>query len=417
VRALSAILLLLLLAGCATRGALNIDCPSFADLRHDLPYSPLEREIHGLETKPRPDTLSPQDTDLSRRFRRTMEVQRPQATDGPAIMLLSGGGQWGAYGVGFLDQLRRDGRLPQFTVITGVSTGAMQSLFVAVDTPEAWDRLAASYAPAKESDLVDRDPRWHAIITGSFAGLKPLRRKLEQELCPDNAVDHPDKPCTLDALKALAGRKTVLIGFVQAASGKFQYVDAVDLAALPRREARACLAGAALASAAMPVKFQQVKINGEAYYDGGVRASVFAANVAAAADRAAELQHDLPDTLQAREEPDPSLPIYVVRNGETTVPADSDINGEDDALTAAQRAESIVVNQLEVSSIAAIRLEHPHGVLRLTTADGWPSAGCIKPPRAIFDPAFMRCMMQWGRTRATAANPWIDLSPLVARAP
>lgn len=71
--------------------------------------------------------------------------------------------------------------------------------------------------------------------------------------------------------------------------------------------------------------------------------------------------------------------IYVVRN------SPNQVLGEDsfpnvymsadkmaDALTAAFRAEVIVVNHLKVGSIAALRLSHPTGPISLVTGDGCP---------------------------------------------
>jgi predicted patatin/cPLA2 family phospholipase len=61
--------------------------------------------------------------------------------------MLSGGGQWGAFGAGYLDQARRNGTLPEFSYVSGVSTGALQSLFVSIGTPDAYAMLLDAYAP------------------------------------------------------------------------------------------------------------------------------------------------------------------------------------------------------------------------------------------------------------------------------
>lgn len=423
--ALFGALLLGLLGGCAARGPMTIDCPPFAALRHDLPMTPIEREIHGVGQ--RAMGLQAQESDLEQRLDAALGGQRPQANDGrpprpPAILLLSGGGQWGAFGAGWLNQLHKDGRLPRFTFITGVSTGSLQSLFVALDTPDAYDALIHAYSPAKESDIVDRGPKWQAVVSGSFAGVKPLRRRIEAALCPDDVIDDPLRRCRLDDLRDLAHRKAVLIGFVHAASGKFQYVDAVEVAAQPRRVARACLTGAALASSAMPVSFEQVRINGESYYDGGVRASVFEAGIAAATQAVIDARNAM---LEASGQPlpppgsDPVLPIYVIRNGPTTVDTLARVDTDADALTAAERAQAIVVNQLEVGSIAAIRIEHPVGTLKLATANGWDTrGGCTRPPGVMFDPVFMACLRAWGASKAGAVDdPWINLSPIAVSPP
>lgn len=420
----------LLVAGCAGHGTLNIDCPPFDKYKHDVPYSALEKEIHGIARPGPAATPRPRDNDMLERME---NATRPAANGGleslpgrpgrpplPAVLMLSGGGQWGAFGAGFLDQMRLNRTLPDATFISGISTGGLQALFVSIGTPEAYAALLEAYAPAKESDVVDRGGFLRVVLTGSMAGLAPLKARIEAALCPDAIIGDPAKPCALDSLRAMMGpdgkqTKYVLIGFVEAASGRFQYVDVVELAQLPRREARTCITAAALASAAMPVNFQPVQINGVTYYDGGVRASVFEANVAASATAVSEeaAPGEAPPPTPRRV---PLFPIYVVRNGPTTVEPDPEINGKGGAIDAAQRAEAILVNQLEVSSIAVIRIEHPVGPLRMVSADGWKDVPCVKPGGGVmFAPDFMKCLTKLGRDKANAPQPWIELSNLSLR--
>lgn len=428
-------LLLVSLGACARGDRINIDCPELEQFRHAVPFSRLEREIHGLPpqglTTDATGKAASEDFDLSRRLDAALAPEPPATTsDGTspplrqprrqrAVLMLSGGGQWGAFGAGFLDQMRLNGALPDTRVVTGVSTGSLQSLFVSIGTPEAYAALLEAYAPAKESDVVDRGGFLRILTKGSLAGLDPLRLRIEAALCPDAIVDDKTRPCALDALRAMRlpnGRqsKYVLIGFTEAASGTFYYVDVVELAQLPRREARTCITGAALASAAMPVDFEQVQVNGVTYYDGGTRASVFEANVAASARRSMERQ-EAPAAPGAPRRPDPALspPIYVVRNGPTVALPDDKVNTDDGPITAAMRAEAILVNQLEVTSIAVIRIEHPTGPLRMVSADGYAGVPCNRPTDGtMFSPGFMACLTQYGRTKANSPTPWITLSPL-----
>ncbi|NML05700.1 patatin-like phospholipase family protein [Sphingomonas sp. G-3-2-10] len=427
-RIIASMVLGLLLAGCAGHGTLNIDCPPFDKYKHDVPYSALEKEIHGIGRPGPTAPPRPRDNDMLER----MEGATKPADAGleslpgrprpplPAVLMLSGGGQWGAFGAGFLDQMRLNRTLPDATFISGISTGGLQALFVSIGTPEAYAALLKAYAPAEESEVVDRGGFLRVVLTGSMAGLKPLRARIEAALCPDAIIGDPAKPCALDALRAMMGpdgkqTKYVLIGFVEAASGRFQYVDVVELAQLPRREARTCITAAALASAAMPVNFQPVQINGVTYYDGGVRASVFEANVAASATAVSEEAGpgEAPPPTPRRV---PQFPIYVVRNGPTTVEPDAEINGKGGAIDAAQRAEQILVNQMEVSSIAVIRIEHPVGPLRMVSADGWKEVPCVKPGGGVmFAPEFMKCLTRLGRMKANGPQPWIELSNLSLR--
>jgi hypothetical protein len=419
----------LLVSACSgNHGTLNISCPQFDKFTHDVPFSSLEREIHGLPPRGGPQLEAmPRDTDMLTRIDRAtrppegLTSARPgsPAQPVPAVLMLSGGGQWGAFGAGFLDQMRLNGTLPDATFISGVSTGALQSLFVSIGTPQAYAELLQANAPAKESDIVDRGGFLRVILKGSMAGLAPLQGRIEMALCPDAVVDDPTKPCAIDALKAMRGpdgqqRRFVLIGFVEAASGVFKYVDVVELAQLPRREARTCITGAALASAAMPVNFQPVQINGVTYFDGGTRASVFEANVAASVEAVSSRDAAAPPPPgQPARRREPLFPIYVIRNGPTTAEPDPDINDKHGAVDAALRAESILVNQLEVNSIAVIRIEHPRGPLRMVSADGYKAVPCVKPGGGVmFAPEFMKCLTAFGRTKANSPQPWIELSEL-----
>ncbi|MDR7915435.1 patatin-like phospholipase family protein, partial [Escherichia coli] len=142
----------------------------------------------------------------------------PSAPERP-ILLLSGGGQWGAFGVGLMNQLAENRQFPDFAVVTGVSTGALQSLFVGAgldrqDGEGAAIRqaLAAAYSPARESDIVDREGlQAMAAINGALANLKPLRRRFEQRICP--AIYDPNSPagragtCIVKTLRDARSRK------------------------------------------------------------------------------------------------------------------------------------------------------------------------------------------------------------------
>src|SRR5690349_13988088 len=68
------------------------------------------------------------------------------------ILLLSGGGQNGAYGAGFLRgwKTRSDAPMPQFDVVTGVSTGALQAPFAFLGNSTALDTLSALYLRAAD---------------------------------------------------------------------------------------------------------------------------------------------------------------------------------------------------------------------------------------------------------------------------
>ena len=69
------------------------------------------------------------------------------------VLLLSGGGQNGAFGAGFLRgwRARSDERMPTFDLVSGISTGALQSPYALLGTPAAIDTLTALYARSATS--------------------------------------------------------------------------------------------------------------------------------------------------------------------------------------------------------------------------------------------------------------------------
>lgn len=454
-RILLIVLMGLSLGSCAFKGALKMDCANFSRFIHPIEMTPLERQIRALDL----ETLPPAERELANRLA-AGEIERlekdpaflaaPPAPDRP-VLLLSGGGQWGAFGVGLMNQLVENRQFPDFAVVTGVSTGALQSLFVGagLDRQDAEgkairDALQLAYSPARESDIVDRESiQALAALDGALANLKPLKRRFEQRICP--AIYDPKSPAGLAGVcivKTLRDAKTrkVLLGMIEANSGAFGYVDVQELLKpygdSPKElgEATQCLAGAALASAAVPVFYQQVRVDGKTYYDGGVRQSVFLASVADAQRVAGEIVRQKRAQMLGRPvaaAPGKTADIYVIRNGPTLLPPDevvlpgypSEIDTHADALRAAQRGEAIMVNQLEVTSIAGLRLSRPGGAIWFVSADGFenytptydshitcgPIKEAEKNKNMMFIPDFMRCMMDYGRNRATGGEPWIDL--------
>ena len=393
--------------------------------------------------------------------RQTISVDRKRTKldqSSPAILLLSGGGQWGAFGAGFLEKLHHEGELPKLFIVTGVSTGALQALFVGAaqaghssaafdDIEKTYAELRRNYSPVKETEIVERGSFISAIFSGSVAKLGPLRKRIELALCKKQEGN--DQSCPLIEKLADPNAPLVLLGFVEAKTGKMQFVIANEIAmsGLKPIEKQQCLTGAALASAAMPLYFQQVQIESEkpqskksldsvTYYDGGVRQSVFSIAIGKVALNLIKSVRNVP----VKENVDyagPLYSVYVIRNGPTIVPEDPRPDSKSGALTAAKRGYELIVNQSEVSSIASIRLLFPKAELFLATADNNGAAfkdpqpeleglsateeqqackkGAGKAKEIMFDPAFMTCLRAFGRYKANRkdnngkASPWIKI--------
>ena len=413
------------------------------------------------------------------------------------VLLLSGGGQWGAYGAGLflglvcqqdVTSVYDPGAMPclvetpgqkrQITsdpgaiefqalddmdigVVTGVSTGSLQSLLLMVildKTQTKATRIAAlqqmldSYAPAKQSDLVDYDGFLAVVLQGSVAGTNALREHvkgvLEKRWGFRDASLQPDGTY---AGRVVQERRlvdqiafspiTTMVGIVQGRDGDFKSVnmrrmvreiqpDDGDGNIVPTTRATDCVLATTLASSAMPVFHQQLRVvqspqdgnksPGVTLFDGGVRRSVFISELGNAFNRRyAMLATYMGRDLYAMVDKAQKLPkMYVLRNGPTTSVFNPRVNSVDGAIEQALRAYELLVNELEVGSIASLRLANPYGPILLSTADGSenvefarkgdPSSspanlrpGCKKNGE-MFDPDFMVCLQNFGIRRGMA---------------
>ena len=463
------VLVAVALQGCATRGPITFDCELGNGAYGDVAaVTPLIRDIEGDTVDPSRLTVdgavtaSIQPLDRAIKTLAAPDASLTTPAKGKSVLLLSGGGQWGAFGAGYLQWLQRKDQkaFSDLAIITGISTGSLQALYLgALGTDsrqnEHWlSELARNYAPADEGEIVDRHSLYAAAFKGSVAGLKPLRQRVEEALCPAALAGSVANCPLIDALAT--AKSETFVGFVDAESGKFVIAHVNAIAKLPfsaqdeavRRQqyhkVRNCLAGITIASAGVPAFYQQVRIKGaingldgsktRTLYDGGTRHSVFEADFAR--------RLALAEAARSAGSP-PLATLYVLRNGPTTVVSDPQVQKRADALTAAQRGYSIIVNQSEVSAIASLRLARPGGPIFLTTADfhehagladpappagqkpdglqrpvAGLTAGCHKPtdPKTkarMFDPEFMRCLQAFGRYKADRAKPWSPLCALV----
>lgn len=355
------------------------------------------------------------------------------------VLLLSGGGQWGAFGAGLFDTLSRQSgpeelALANIGVITGISTGSLQTLMlmVALDpkqTPDmrryALDRLVWGYSPERESDVVNNTGLVKVPLFGSAAGTAPLRKRVIEALAP--AGDY--------RLVEAIGASSVAgyAGFVEAERGIFRYADLRELVNKARNmeHATEALAAATMGSSAMPVFHQQLRVAGTdgkalSLYDGGVRRSVFFDRAMALVDRevrAGMAQRGImkTDTVTqeafAEEYRQNAPKVYVVRNGPTVRKPDPRLNTSSGPLKNGQRGYDLLVNESEIGAIAALRLSNPYGEILLTTADQYdtfPSdVGENFKKDEMFKPAFMARLRDLGRYKAErGGGPWWSLSQL-----
>lgn len=102
------------------------------------------------------------------------------------LLLLSGGGQHGAFGVGFLRGWASRGTapMPRFDLVSGISTGALQAPFALLGTPAALDTIAALYRAAADRIAPTFDWWFWARRTGGLVNTSRYERSLRSALSP-----------------------------------------------------------------------------------------------------------------------------------------------------------------------------------------------------------------------------------------
>src|SRR4051812_22976359 len=99
----------------------------------------------------------------------------------PAYLALSGGGADGAYGAGVLNGWTESGTRPEFTIVSGVSTGALIAPFAFLGP--AYDGLLRRLYTSGVAGSLLSAPRLEPILFGSGVfGSQPLRQLVAQHI-------------------------------------------------------------------------------------------------------------------------------------------------------------------------------------------------------------------------------------------
>lgn len=364
------------------------------------------------------------------------------------MLVLSGGGQWGAFGAGFLNALPKEQQ--QFDIVTGISTGAIQSLFVGAGDFVLMNQLYGLQGignPAFNNKL-------YFLSRGSEHNISPLRKMLNEQLIPR------EEPGLLHKIATRSGNPRIIVGLVEGFSTRLKVVDLTayirenyktsDETGATESNARLadCVTGVVLGSSSIPLRLTPVQIEDGAshpegftyrtFMDGGVRLSVIdqfimdSAELSYAASLCSEVregpctQAKLLEVGQKGLLANVVLPqVFIVRNGPTIVPRgelDREIDRDPDGYTTALRGYSVLVNQNELASITEMQSRNPFADIHYVSADGYnwltkiddadPSSR--KPcsernEKNYFDGEFMRCLRSYGAWRQ-AQTGWQHLS-------
>ncbi|HEV2561457.1 MAG TPA: patatin-like phospholipase family protein [Rhizomicrobium sp.] len=192
-----------------------------------------------------------------------------------SILVLSGGGAWGAYGAGFLNgwsarPASLGGTRPVFDVVTGVSTGAVIGTFALLG-PDYDSTLEQAYRGRGSHDLFESRSYLSLPFWNSFNDPKPIEQGLTQTLNDETIARLKD---------AYLHSRSLWAGAVNFDSGHFTEFDLTALAAgMPPDQARKAIIDRLMAASAVPGFFPPRFIDHCMYMDGGVRENLFISQI------------------------------------------------------------------------------------------------------------------------------------------
>jgi hypothetical protein len=186
------------------------------------------------------------------------------------ILLLSGGGDKGAFGAGVLHgwgEVAGEAKRPQFDMVTGVSTGSMLAPFAFAGTDDAYDRILEMYSSprpdwARKRGLVAFLKREDALVDNGG-----LRRFIREQL--DDTLVNQIASGAREGRSLLIGTTNIDMGFMRIWD-LARIAETAERTKDPTRMARILWA-----SIAIPGIFSPIEIDGDLYVDGGASMHVF----------------------------------------------------------------------------------------------------------------------------------------------
>jgi len=228
------------------------------------------------------------------------------------VLMLSSGGQYGAFGTGVLDGWSdsdsREFRRPTFDIVTGVSTGALIAPFAISGEGESLSRVAQLFKQADDSFARIRGMLFFLPWRTSIFDTRVLQARVQSEI---------DADVVRRVAEAHHEQRMLLIGAVDLDLGRFHIWDMGAIAASATESDDYSLFHSALiSSAAIPGAFPPVEIDGVLYADGAAALATFLG-----LDR--ELVNHVVALFLARN-PDavtPQLRMWMIVNGHIDPPA------------------------------------------------------------------------------------------------
>ena len=240
--------------------------------REKVPPSPIEV----LDLDSPADSLNPLSAEELRSAAEQIRLARKPAQTPERtynVLVLSGGGIFGAYSAGVMVGWTESGDRPNFDVITGISTGGLIAAVSFLGPEYDW-LLRELYTTVRNKDIFTIRPPLRALSSDSIADTTPMAERLRRIVTPEMlqrvAAEH-------------AKGRRLYIGTTNLPNRRLVVWDMGAIATRGTLESEALFEDLLLASSAVPGFFPPVRIavdvDGtpyeELHVDGGVSRSMF----------------------------------------------------------------------------------------------------------------------------------------------
>ena len=243
----------LTLAGCASappERVLSTKEPKYASLANG--HNPMS-----------PDQISPMyattTPGVEDNIARTLERKHGHALN---MLSISGGGQNGAFGAGFLIGWRESGRRPEFDFVGGVSTGALLATHALLGTPADDAILEQMYTQVTDKDIFESRSIFDILSSDSLRNTSPLQALIAKYITAE----------TLQRVAAaLDDNRLLMMGTTNIDYGQTWVW---NMSLIAKDGELDLYRKVMLASASFPIVFPPVEIDGHLFVDGAARSNL-----------------------------------------------------------------------------------------------------------------------------------------------
>ena len=362
----------LTLAGCASappERALSTKEPKYASLANG--HNPMDPE----QVSPMYATTTPGVED---NVARTLERKRGHALN---LLSISGGGQNGAFGAGFLTGWRESGRRPEFDFVGGVSTGALLATHALLGTPADDALLEQMYTEITDKDIYEGRSIFDILSSDSLRNTSPLQALIAKYITAE----------TLQRVAAaLDDNRLLMMGTTNIDYGQTWVW---NMSLIAKDGELNLYRKVMLASASFPIVFPPVEIDGHLFVDGAARSNLVIVGMGGSV------------------QPPPPLygpgNLYLISNGKFKHPpaALQRALGPVAGTTVGVMMDQSMQTALIRSYLGSQFLGYNFNMIAI------PDEVAIGSDPLAFDPVQMRAAFDAGRALAKQPDPWVSKPP------